>query len=260
MARGQNASTGRAARSEGLPNSDKPMKQSEAEAYLIKNANRGYPADRNDLLAQYGEEAYEMGANGMRAPAYGKWLEQQVGRKVRSQTTEQERKKKLDTPEGKKIETGYLFAKELHKEARDATNKARDTLEAKFKEVHGQYLDIYMDEQSERRGLSMSEIDDRIKSIIPEEHAKLEKAHATEQALYDRYTAREKARNEFLNGSDAGSQPTGRAARSEFNRNSLNISTERQKKLEEVASRTDISGAAKAIISGQILRGERDGK
>ena len=199
MARGNKVSEGRLARSEGLPTTGKPMNQSEAEAYLIKNANRGYPADRNDILAQYGEEAYEMRANGMRAPAYGKWLEQQVGRKVRSQTTEQERKKKLETPEGKRIETGFLFAKELHKEAREATSKARDTLEAKFKEVHGQYLDQYMDEQSARRGLSMSEIDDRIKSIVPEAHANLEKANAIEQALYDRYTAREKARNEFLN-------------------------------------------------------------
>jgi hypothetical protein len=191
------------------------MTKSDAEAYLIKNGNRGYPANQDDILAQYGEEAYESRANGLRAPAYSQWLQQQVDRRERAKSRENSRERLLATPEGKEIEREFQKASKLHKEAREEVNKSRDTLEAKFKEVHGQYLDQYMDEQSARRGLSMSEIDDRIKSIIPEEHAKLEKAHAIEQALYDRYTTREKARNSFFSGSDAGSQSQGRVARSE---------------------------------------------
>jgi hypothetical protein len=139
-----------------------------------------------------------MRANGMRAPAYGKWLEQQVGRGVRAKERGNVREKLLATPEGKRIEAGFILAKELNTEAATATRKARDTLEAKFKEVYGQYLDQYMDEQS-NRGLSMSEIDNRIKSIIPEEHAKIEKASAIEQALYADYQKKEKARQAFFN-------------------------------------------------------------
>lgn len=257
MARGQTASQGRTARSEGLPNIGK-MSASDAEAYLLKNANRGYPANREDILAQYAEEVYESGANGLRAPAYGLWLQQQVNRRERTKTRENSRERLLATPEGKEIEREFQKASKLHKEARDDTNKARETLEKKFKETHGQYLDQYMDEMSSRRGLTMSEIDDRIKSIVPEEHAKLEKAHAIEQALYDRYTAREKTRNSFLNGTDAGSQPTGRVARSEAG--GRDIQAERNKKIVAILERTDLSGAQKAIISGQIIRGERDDK
>ena len=141
MARGQTASTGRAARSEGLPNTGKPMKQSEAEAYLIKNANRGYPADRNDILAQYGEERYEMGANGMRAPSYGKWLEQQVGRRVRAADRAAKEEKLKSTKEGRVIETSFLLANELYKESRDAVDVARNKLSVLVKDETGMSLD-----------------------------------------------------------------------------------------------------------------------
>jgi len=197
MARGQNASTGRSARSEGVPNIGK-MSTSDAEAYLLKNANRGYPANKDDILAQYGEEAYESRANGLRAPSYGQWLQQQVNRRERTKARENSRERLLATPEGKKIEADFTKAKAIHSEARSDTNKARDTLESKFKEVHGQFLDQYMDEQS-NRGLSMDEIDNRIKSIIPEEYAKLDKASAIEQALYADYQKKEKARQAFFN-------------------------------------------------------------
>ena len=176
------------------------MKQSEAEAYLIKNANRGYPADRNDILAQYAEEKYEMGANGMRAPAYGKWLQEQVGRKVRSQTAEQERKKKLDTPEGKRIETGFLFAKELLNEARANTERLRVDLETKFKEKSTDNISMSEFIQRFRKaGISLDAIDTIIKGAYPKEHAALEKAGEVEQARNAEYDKREKARNEFLN-------------------------------------------------------------
>ena len=197
MARGSKASEGRVARSEGLPKTGK-MTKGEAEAYLIKNGNRGYPANQDDLLAQYGEEAYESRANGLRAPAYGQWLQQQVDRRERAKSRENSRERLLATPEGRKIESDFTRAKTIHSEARNDTNKARDTLEAKFKEVHGQYLDQYMDEQS-NRGLSMDEIDSRISSIIPEEYAKLDKASAIEQALYADYQKKEKARQAFFN-------------------------------------------------------------
>lgn len=210
MARGQSAITGRTARSEGFPNIGK-MSVGDAEAYLIKNANRGYPANKGDIQAQYAEEAYESGANGLRAPSYGQWLQQQVNRNERTKSRENSRERLLATPEGREIEREYQKASKLHREARQELNKARDALEATFKETYGRPLDAFMDEQSARRGLSMSQIDERIASIVPEAHAALEKAHAIEQALYDRYQTREKAHNAFF----VGSQPKGRVARSE---------------------------------------------
>ena len=134
----------------------------------------------------------------MRAPTYNKWLGLQAGRVVRAKERDNVREKLLATPEGKRIEAGFILAKELNTEAATATRKARDTLETKFREVAGQFLDDYMDEQS-RRGLSMSQIDDRIKSTVPDEYAKLETASAKEKTRYEEYRKREGARQQFFN-------------------------------------------------------------
>jgi hypothetical protein len=197
MARGQNASTGRSARSEGVPNIGK-MSTSDAEAYLLKNANRGYPANKDDILAQYGEEAYESRANGLRAPSYGQWLQQQVNRRERTKARENSRERLLATPEGKKIEADFVRAKNFYNEASAETNKARDELEVAFRKEYGQPMADYMDKAS-NRGRSMDEIDASIKAIVPEAYAKVDRLLATENALQAEYDKKEKARQAFFN-------------------------------------------------------------
>lgn len=135
MARGQTASQGRVARSEGLPTKGK-MTKSQAEDYLIKNANRGYPANKGDLDAMYAEEKYEMGANGMRAPSYGKWLEERVARTERAKARADAEAKLKATPEGEDIEKAYKASVEKASEARSEEVKARNTLEMVVREKY----------------------------------------------------------------------------------------------------------------------------
>lgn len=197
MARGQNASTGRTARSEGLPSIGQTMSQLDAERYLIKNANRGYPADKNDLLAQYGEEAYEMRANGMRAPAYGKWLEQQVGRGVRAKERASKEEKLKSTKEGRVIETSFLLASELYKESTDAVSVARNKLSVLVKEETGMNLDAYIREKR-FAGEKPPVVDAQLQRKYPTEHAELERVTKIAQERFDEYQKRSNARAEFL--------------------------------------------------------------
>ena len=199
MARGSNSRDGRVARSErgSQDRLGQALGRDQAEQYLIKNATRGYPADANDLRAQYGEESYEMRANGMRAPSYDKWLSEQVGRRVRGQERAAKEEKLKSTKEGQIIETSFLFAKELYKESTANVEAARKKLSDRVKEDTGMNLDAYIRNKTLARQKT-DVVDAELKSKYPAEHAELERVAEINKKRYAEYEKREKARQDFL--------------------------------------------------------------
>jgi hypothetical protein len=169
----------------------------QAEEFLIKNNTRNYPADAGDLRAQHGEESYEMRANGMRAPSYGKWLEQQVGRRVRSQARDTAEAKLKSTTQGRTIEAGFQLAKELYREQEGRVGSARNSLSERVRATTGKSLDAYIREQR-FAGRKPDAVDAEIKRAYPAEHAELERVSRVAQGRFEDYQKREKVRAEFL--------------------------------------------------------------
>ena len=206
MARGTPASQGRAARSEGLPTTGK-MTKGEAEDYLIKNANRGYPANKGDLDAQYSEEKYEMSANGMRAPSYGKWLEERVARTERAKARAEAEAKLKATPEGEEIEKAYKASVEVASEARRDENKARNNLEMAVREVYRQNLSQFRFTMVQQRlkdgtpvGTNKELQEQFFKEKFPNEYKKLEDAISGREQADKASTEIADRRRNILNG------------------------------------------------------------
>jgi hypothetical protein len=184
------------------------MTKGEAEDYLIKNANRGYPANKGDLDAQYSEEKYEMSANGMRAPSYGKWLEERVARTERAKARAETEATAGATPEGEKIIKAYRDSVDKSVEASKGETKARQLFEMAVREVSGganlTQFRYTMADRLFQDGTRVGENKERqelyFKEKFPNEYKKLEDAIANrEQADKERREAGDKQRN-FLNG------------------------------------------------------------
>lgn len=269
MARGQTASQGRVARSEGLPTKGK-MTKSQAEDYLIKNANRGYPANKGDLDAMYAEEKYEMGANGMRAPSYGKWLEERVARTERAKARADAEAKLKATPEGEDIEKAYKASMEKFSESLKEEDKARNNLEMAVREVYRQNLSQFrftLVQQSLKDGTPVGtnkDLQERFfKERFPNEYEKLEKAISNREKARETSTEIADRRRKLLDGREEpkAQEGTGRVARSETPvRSAYNPDTQkiRNQAIIETLERKDLTQAQKAYIASEITKGFRD--
>ena len=119
MARGySNASSERLARSvnviakmaeaQGL--SADSMSLGDAEKYVLAryNANPrqqelGRVADKRDLKDEFGEQSFEMRANGLRPPSYSKWVKDKVSMMLFTDRIEKNRADFKATPEGAQL-------------------------------------------------------------------------------------------------------------------------------------------------------------
>ena len=174
------------------------MTRKQAENVLIQNARRGYPADANDLRDMYGEESYEMRANGMRPPSFDRWVKDRAATMLYSIKREAEQNERLATPRGQQLEAAYEKARKENLEAMEAEAVFRTKFEALVRERTGKNL---YDLPKETRQEDMQK-------MFPNEMAKLKELY--EEAAKSG-VARQKAadeRNEYLNSG-------GRAARSE---------------------------------------------
>jgi hypothetical protein len=183
------------------------MSKSQAEDYLIKNANRGYPANKGDLDAQYSEEKYEMSANGMRAPSYGKWLEERVARTERAKARAEAEAKLKATPEGEEIEKAYKASVEVASEARRDENKARNNLEMAVREVYRQNLSQFRFTMVQQRlkdgtpvGTNKELQEQFFKEKFPNEYKKLEDAISGREQADKASTEIADRRRNILNG------------------------------------------------------------
>lgn len=83
------------------------MTLGQAEKYVLEryNANPrqkelGRVADKTDLRDEYGEQSFEMRANGLRPPAYSKWVKDKVAMMLYTDRIEKNRADFRATPEG----------------------------------------------------------------------------------------------------------------------------------------------------------------
>lgn len=186
------------------------MTKSQAEDYLIKNANRGYPSNKGDLDAMYSEEKYEMSANGMRAPSYGKWLEERVARTERAKARADAEAKLKATPEGEEIEKAYKTSVEKASEARSEEVKARNNLEMAVREVYRQNLSQFRFTLVQQRlkdgtpvGANKDLQEQFFKEKFPNEYKRLEDAISNREKADKTSTEIADKRRNILNGNKA---------------------------------------------------------
>ena len=150
MARGQNASTGRTARSErgsrsvnaiaemakreGLDPKNLSLKQ--AEQVLFSKTD-DYPTTSGHLREIYAEQAFEMRANDITPPSYTRWAKERATVRFFSEKREAEQAKMKTTPEGEAVEKAYKESAKAFDEAARKSSVARYALERATLEKFG---------------------------------------------------------------------------------------------------------------------------
>jgi hypothetical protein len=226
MARGQNASTGRTARSERVlqptinaftevakANGFDPKKMTlgDAEKVLIEGANRGYPASASDLKDIYGEQSYEMRANDMRPPPYSTWVKERAATTLFQRKRDAEQQVAVSTPQGAKLDEAYKSSVETARQASDEESKARNSFEAAVKDATGESLRDFrftlpnktLNSDGKRVGTDKERQEQYFKGRFPTDYKKLEEAIAKRNKADEARRDAGEARRNFINGREA---------------------------------------------------------